>query len=45
MGNWLKNKKVTGKKPIGGGKDPPVLMAVNILVGLTLKLEFSVYHS
>ena len=22
-GNWLKNKKVTGKKQIGGGKHPP----------------------
>ena len=25
-GNWLKNKKVTGKKQIGGGKHPPVLI-------------------
>ena len=22
-GNWLKNKKVTGKKQVGGWKDPP----------------------
>ena len=27
-GDWLKNKKVTGKKQIGGGKDPPVLIGL-----------------
>ena len=37
-GHWLKNKKVTGKKPIGGGKDPPaVLIGLrNILANLSV---------
>ena len=30
-GNWLKNKKVTGKKQLGGGgwKTPPVLIGLS----------------
>ena len=28
-GNWLKNKKVTGKKQIGGWKRPPVLIGLS----------------
>ena len=31
-GSWLKNKKVTGKKLIGGGKHPPPPRPV--LIGL-----------
>ena len=27
-GIWLKNKKVTGKKQIGDGKHPPVLLGL-----------------
>ena len=29
-GNWLKNKKVTGEKQIGGAKDPPSAYRVKI---------------
>ena len=29
-GNWLRNKKVTSKKQIGGGKDPPVLIGLSV---------------
>ena len=30
-GNWLKNKKVIGRKPIGGGKHPPSAYRVKFL--------------
>ena len=38
-GNWLKNKNVTGKKQIGSGKDPPVLIELkcsNFITRITL---------
>ena len=30
-GNWLKNKTVKGKKPIGGGKHPPSVCRFKLL--------------
>ena len=37
-GNWLKNKKVTDKKQIGGGTSPPML------IGLSQSMQSPLYN-
>ena len=45
-GNWLKNKKVTGKKQIEGGKHPlPILIGLNCKVSHEKSLSASFFTS